>query len=341
MILPCQTGWWMMSDHGIALPCRRQFLQLASLFGLALGSGCDARETTPVRIGLFPWLGYEPVVLAHGLGYLGDQPAQLLEFSSATQVLRAIRNGAVDLATLTLDEAILLSQDISDLRVILIMDFSNGADVVLSKQEIGSLQELRGRRIGYEATALGAYMLSRALEHAGLGVGDVRSVSVQIDEHERAFRAGEIDAVVTFEPVRSRLLAQGARVLFDSSKMPNEILDVLVTRASYARTNPAAIQAVLRSWDRALKYMAEHPDEANAKIGARMKLSPEELRGAYALVKVPDLAENRRLLAGSPPPLAASVRRLADHMLAQKLVPRAVDVEALLDGGPVLAATSR
>jgi ABC-type nitrate/sulfonate/bicarbonate transport system substrate-binding protein len=35
--------------------------------------------------------------------------------------------------------------------------------------------------------------------------------------------AGVVDALVTFEPHRARLLAGGARLLFDSSQIPGEI----------------------------------------------------------------------------------------------------------------------
>src|SRR6185436_4054176 len=148
-----------------------------------------------------------------------------------------------------------LHQDIADLKIVLVLDFSNGADVVMAKPDIGSLQELRGRRIGYETTPFGAYMLTRSLEHAGLRLDEVKMVSVELDQHEKAFRAGEVDAIVTSEPSRSRLLATGAKLLFDSSKIPSEVTDVLVARESYLKSNPEAVEALLRGWFKALKYM--------------------------------------------------------------------------------------
>lgn len=315
---------------------RRSFLISCSLPLLCV-AGCGSRPAAPLRVGMFPWIGYEPILIARDLGYYDKQPVEVLDLSSATQVLRAFRNGAIEAASLTMDEVLLLSQDIPDLRVILVFDLSNGADVVLGKPEIGSLADLRGKKVAYEATALGAYMLSRALEEAGLRAGDVTAVSAQIDEHERVYREGGVDAVVTFEPARSRILAQGARILFDSSKMPNEIVDVLVIRDQHLKASPDVVRALIRGWSRALRYMAEHEDDALARIGPRQKLSKEELRAALALVKIPDLAENRRLLGGSPPPLLAPVRRLADHMLGHKLLQRPADVGALLASGPVLA----
>jgi hypothetical protein len=61
----------------------------------------------------------------------------------------------------TLDEVLLLAEDVPDVRVVLVLDVSQGADVILGRPEIARFDELRGRRVGYEATALDAFMLAR------------------------------------------------------------------------------------------------------------------------------------------------------------------------------------
>ena len=48
--------------------------------------------------------------------------------------------------------------------------------MVVARPEIGGLRELRGRRIGVENTALGAYMLARALQSGELARADVEIV---------------------------------------------------------------------------------------------------------------------------------------------------------------------
>lgn len=57
-----------------------------------------------------------------------------------------------------------------------------------------------------------------------------RCCLLEVDEHEGAFGSGKVDAVVTFEPVRSRLLARGAVQIFDRRQIPGEIIHVLVMR---------------------------------------------------------------------------------------------------------------
>lgn len=309
-----------------------------SVFGFllaVLACGCDSGQKGPLRIGFNLWPGYEPVTLANQLGYFKKHTVRSVDFASATQVIHAVRNGAIDAAGLTLDETLLLNEDVHDVKIVLIVDISNGADVLLAKPEVASLKDLRGRRIGYEATALGAYMLSRALDTAGVRAEDVKLVAVPVDEHEKVFREGTVDAVVTFEPARSRLIATGAKVLFDSSKIPNEIMDVFVVRESYLKSNPRNVDNLLRGWFKALKYLKENREDAARRLGPRLKLSPKQVIDSYAGLVLPDLARNRAQLAGSPPPILATVKRLSDLMLKKKLLSKVVPIETLIDSGPI------
>jgi len=296
---------------------------------------CDAKPQAPLRVGFIPWPGHQPLILARDLGFFGNDAIQMADYPSTTQVLSALRSGALDAAGTTVDEALLVAQDLPDIKLILVLDISNGADVVISKPEIASLADLRGKRIGYEASALGGYVLNRMLEHAKLRTEDVKLVSVRVDQHESVFREGGVDAIVTFEPTRSRLLASGAKVLFDSTQMPGEIMDVLVVRESSLKASPERINKLLTSWGKALKYMNDNRDDANKRLSAGLRLSLAEVSSAYAGVRLADLEENKKLFSGSPPALVAPMRRLADVMFAGKLLTRPAQVEALIEPGPV------
>ena len=307
---------------------------LTLLVGLFIA--CDSKPRAPLRIGVVPWPGSEPLVLARDLGFFGDDTIQIADHSSTTQTLNALRSGAIEVACTTLDEALLVYRDVPDVKLILVLDVSNGADAVVSKPEIATLADLRGKRIGYEASGQGAYVLSRTLEHAKLRPEDVKLKSLRINEHEKAFLEGSVDAVVTFEPTRSRLLASGARVLFDSTQLPGEIMDVMIVRGAALKDKPERINKVLSGWSKALKYMNEKRDEANKRLSARLNLSPAEVPKAFEGLRIMNLEENKKLFSGSPPALLAPMRRLADSMLAGKLLSRPAEVETLVEPGPVV-----
>lgn len=132
-------------------------------------AGCGVPAPRPLRVGTNLWLGYEPAYLARHAGYFSNDEVKLLDFTSSSEVIRAYRNGLIDVAALTGDEILKVCINQPDQRIILVCDYSNGADVLLAKPEIATLADLKGRRVGLETTVLGAYMLGRALEAAGLG----------------------------------------------------------------------------------------------------------------------------------------------------------------------------
>jgi NitT/TauT family transport system substrate-binding protein len=298
----------------------------------ALAAGCTQDRTPPLRVGTNVWPGYEPLYLARDLELLDPDGVRLVEYSSASQVIRAYRNGRIDAAALTLDEVLLLLASGLEPRVALVMDISHGADAILARPGVDGLADLKGRRVGVENTALGAYVLSRALEQAGMSVDDVDVVEVEVDAHEGAYRGGEVDAVVTFEPVRSRLLAAGAHVVFDSTRIPGEIVDVLAVRREVLNRRPEVVRGVLRAWFGAVDRLHAHPREGARRIAERLRLDPEAVLKSYDGLELPDRTRNRWFLAGPDGPgLAASARRLAAVMEREGLVAHPVDPAQLFD----------
>jgi NitT/TauT family transport system substrate-binding protein len=285
-----------------------------------------------LRVGTNVWPGYEPLYLARDLDYLSDSEVRLVEYSSSSQVIRAFRNGAIDAAALTLDEVLRLSQDGFAPRVVLVMDISDGGDVIIGPSHCNNLNDLKQQRVGVENTALGAYILSRALTMAGMTEQDIIAVPLEANEHEGAFLAADVDAVVTFEPARSRLLKQGNKVLFDSSRIPGEIVDVLVIRDQYLNSTSTKLNYLVRQWFRALEYFQSQQHDAARRIAKRLQLTPEEVLDSYAGLRLPDQQENRRLLlAGdnAEPELLASARLLDRVMREHGLLQKSVAVEGL------------
>lgn len=301
---------------------------LGVLAALAAG-GCTTEPQPPLRVGTNVWPGYEPLYLARELGFYHDTEVRLVEYSSATQVIQAWRNSAIDAAALTLDEVLRLAEDGHRPRVVAVLDISNGADALLARAPITRLGQLRGRRIGVEDTAVGGYLLGRALQQAGLARTAVRVVPLQFHRHEPAFVRGEIDAVVTFEPVRSRLLARGAHVLFDSRRIPGEIVDVLVVRPEALDRQPQRVRHLVGGWLRACRELERDRPRAARLMAPRLQLSPAEFLASLDGLRLPDLAENHQLLGGRSPAMVGPARRLAAEMLAQRLLRAEIDVAAL------------
>lgn len=292
---------------------------------------CVKEAPPPLRVGTNIWPGYESLYLARNLGYYDNTSIRLVDYPSSSEIIRAYRNGDLEVAAITMDETLSLVETQPNIRVVLITDVSNGADVILGKPEIKSLKDLKGRRVGVESTALGAFVITRALEQVDLSPKDVQIVSLGVSEHERAFKQGTVDAVVTFEPVRSNLLKSGAKLLFDSTQIPGEIVDVLVVRKELLTSQLNSLKVLISGWFRALDYLKQNPQDAARRIAPRTGITPEQFLKSLKGLRIPDIQENQKLLGKTDTSLLNAVRRLSEVMKENKLLQPAVVSTPLLD----------
>lgn len=285
----------------------RAFLLLACL-GLL---GCQPQADT-TRIGSNRWLGYAPLYLADDLGWTAPANLRLVEYPTATGVLRGFRNGLLDAAMLTLDEALIL-QDSSaelDLEILLISNVSAGADALYARAPIASLADLAGRRVGVENTALGAFLLSRARDLGNLQLDQLTIVSLPVHEHVVAFREGRIDAVISFASEGPALEALGARRIFDSRELHNEIVDVMVIDRKRV---DAARRAQLRAlWFESLRAWYDDRELIDQRLQARLGLTPEAMQVTREGLVMGDAALNRLWLEGGQ--LQRSATRLSHYL---------------------------
>lgn len=309
---------------------------LFTVFLSAIISGCESQNVSTLRLGTNIWPGYEPLYLARELALWSPKQVHLVEYVSSTDTIRAFRNNEIDAVALTLDEILLLLQDGIDLNVILILDTSLGGDVLLSRPGIAHVKDLIGQRVAVESGALGAFVLTRALELNGLKLSDVNVIHQTTNEHVHTFDNDVADAVVCYEPERSLLLKKGALQIFDSREIPGEIIDVLAVRTDYLKQNPQQIQVLLRGWFKATRYLQTNPQDAAAKMSQRLQLSKEETLSAFTGLKIPDYAENLKFLTGDTPLLVSTANKLNEIMLANKLINSSVKINSLPLSEPLI-----
>jgi NitT/TauT family transport system substrate-binding protein len=214
----------------------------------------------------------------------------------AADTMAALRAGSVDAGTLTLDEMLQLRAAGTPLTAVLIFDSSSGADVLLARPGIGRLQDLAGRRIGYEPSAVGALVLAAALAQAGLTERAITPVELPLTEQVAAWKAGRVDAMVTYEPTAAQLQAQGAVRLFDSRHMPDTIFEVLAVRSDRIGNRTAALRKTVETHFRMRAYLNRNRDDAVYRMAEHQGVTAEDVRRALAGVTLPELAGNRYAL---------------------------------------------
>lgn len=306
----------------------RRLLVWLGLLGIL--AGCSGEPPVSVTIGVNRWLGYEPLFVARANQSLPSS-VRLAEFTSTSEGMRAFRNGALDAVAVTLDEALSLAQLVPDLSIGLVVDYSDGADVLLARPGLKRVEDMVGRRVGVDSLVVGAYLLGRAFDSRNLDISQTRIVHVPMGRHDLDFSALNVDALVTFEPYRSQQLARGAVQIFSSANVPGEITDVLVFRRSLPQDKQRQLQQVAQTWFDAVDRLLRYDPAAIAVVAERQALTPSQVQEALEAMKFPGIRANRTLLNPENSELNPVLVRLAARMREMDLLTRPVRLDTLLD----------
>lgn len=290
---------------------------LAALFAVAGIFWPPVQWKSPLTVAVGTWPGVEPLALADELDYIPES-ITIMEMPWPSATMRAFENGAADVAVLTLDEMLRLAERGHEMRAVLVLDVSNGADSIVAKPGVKNIKDLKGRRIGVGLTSIGSYVLARALDREGLSMDDVQVVPLNVAESAGAFVEQSLDAVVTSEPFRSKVLESGGVELFSTREIPGEVVRVLAVRAEVLESRMPALMQLAEGHFKGLEKLREGaPQEAINAIARREALTVSRLREVLALLHQPDREENARMLQAGPQGLTRTIEKIG-HFLVLK-----------------------
>jgi NitT/TauT family transport system substrate-binding protein len=236
----------------------RRFLATAAiaLFGLSAcspqgGSGPAAPAATPAAPAAAPaersvfnvawshYTGWEPWGYAEHAGILkkwADKYGIEIKLSLVNDYVESINlytGGKFDACVMTnMDALTIPAVGGIDSQAIIVGDYSNGNDGLVAKNAT-TVADLKGRSINLVELSVSHYLLARALDANGLGEKDVTLVNTSDADIAAVFTADANGAAVTWNPpLMLARKAPGANLLFDSSKIPGEILDLMVVRTA-------------------------------------------------------------------------------------------------------------
>ncbi len=296
-------------------------VNVANTTGTALGSGKLSR---PLVVGINTWAGHAPGIVANGgmdpggasslykKKYGLDVKFVLLEDPAAK--LAAFIKGDIDIMWDTVDsfarEASVLADQKIFAKAIIQEDWSRGGDGIVSLKTIKSVEDLKGKRIATTKFTPSHWLLLFLLSQSGLSPDDRNGIEKNLvftDEAPKAaaaFKAGKVDAAVTWEPDLSGAVAareNEAHVLVSTTAATNVIADTLVARQSLINEAPKTVQDFVNGWFDAISIMKEDPQGTNKLIGDALKLTTDDVSGMLSGLKLTAFADNAQFFGLSGP----------------------------------------
>ena len=172
-----------------------------------------------------------------------------------------------------------------DTTAVIMGDYSNGNDgVVLKKGK--TLADIKGQKINLVELSVSHYLLARGLGTVKLSEKDIKTVNTSDADIVAASKSPDTTAVVTWNPQLLEVKAEpGATLVFDSSKIPGEIEDLLVLNSETLKDNPELAKALVGIWYETIALMKDPGDKGKAAREAMAKLSGTDLAGFETQLK--------------------------------------------------------
>jgi NitT/TauT family transport system substrate-binding protein len=235
--------------------------------GLLLSLNASAQK---YRVAWSHYTGWEPWAYAQQAGILkkwADKYKIEIELTLVNDYVESINlytSGKFDACAMTnMDALTIPAVGGVDSTVIIVGDFSNGNDGIVLKNG-KDVKALKGRSVKLVEYTVSHYMLARALEMNGMTERDIKVVNTSDADIAAVFASDANAATVTWNPPLQQVRnAKGATMVFDSSRIPGEIMDLMVVKT---KAPDSLKRALTGAWYDTMKIMSGKDKGANDAI---------------------------------------------------------------------------
>ena len=264
-----------------------QSLFIAVLAGAAmLATPAKAAEKTTFNVAWSIYVGWMPWDYAQSSGILkkwADKYGITIKLTQMDYIesINQYTAGKFDGCVMTnMDMLTIPSAGGVDSTALIVGDYSNGNDGVVLKGAGKKLADIKGQSVNLVELSVSHYLLARGLESVGLAERDIKVVNTSDADIVSAFATPGVTATVTWKPQLSEVTAMPKTTLvFDSSKTPGEILDLMVVNSEVLKANPKLGKALVGAWYETLALMLANDAKATAALESMAKASGTDLAG--------------------------------------------------------------
>ena len=224
----------------------------------------STEEPITLRIAYMPNYGsLWSLTTAMNKGYFDEAgiTVELTEFQDGPSIIAAMESGSIDMGYIGQGAHKLCIQ--GNAKIFALSHISNG-DAVIGGPEVKTLEDLKGKKVGYSSGTSSEDILKNALEKAGLTMNDITAVDMDASNIVTAMLSGGVDACATWSPNSLKILEEG--------KDLTKLCDNTTFTPSYAEANADKILRFTKALFKAMDYAADdNYEEVAGYVAAQTK----------------------------------------------------------------------
>ena len=312
------------------------------------------KESNNVRVRVNIWVGCVGGLVANGgldtaAGSIYDKKGLKVSFKIIddwTEGTAALASDNVDVMLTTAD---VWAKDYAQLadkgfnaRAVYMVDWSRGADGVIGKQGINSIEDLAGKSVAFAPYTPSHFLLWNGIKGSGLSTEQRTEIFAKAvhtkDGIEPAtlFAQQKVDAAVAWDPDMSDAVAKrkGSKKIYDTRVANRLIADILVVSDRFSAMSPQTLRKFLEGWLEGVEFIRQQPSRAHNVIGTIKDFNiPADLaKTMLEGVRLSDYADNKAFFGSGAGSDYHNIMNMAQEMYRElRLIKRAADVEGSVD----------
>ncbi|ENX30380.1 MULTISPECIES: ABC transporter substrate-binding protein [Acinetobacter] len=296
----------------------KKALLSASVLTTILLAGCDntakvpepkakaegSVNTKPITIGYSDWPGWVAWQVAIEKGFFQEAGINVeFKWFDYSASMSAFSANQLDAVSVSNGDNLVIASGGTKGIMIMATDYSAGNDVIIAKNGINSIQELKGKQIAVEKGLVDHHLLNTALSDAGIAHTDVNLVNAVTNELPQVFSSPDVAAIAVWQPVANQALkaVAGSKIIYSSQDKPGLIYDTLTVNMTHLSAHKEEWKKIIQVWDKTVKYIndpATRPD-ALAIMAKRVGLEADQYAQFIEGTHLLDLAANKKVFEKS------------------------------------------
>lgn len=233
-----------------------------------------------IYVGWMPWAYIDQSGIMDKWADKYGIEVELRQINDYIEAINMYTAGRFDGATMTNGDMLTIpSASGVDTTALITGDFSNGNDAVVLRNR-DNLKDIKGLDVYLLELSVSHYTLARALDSVGLTERDVRVVNTSDADYASLFNDPNVQAATVWNPQLAEVMKNPeVNVVFDSTQIPGEILDIMAVNSDTLKANPELGKALTGAWFEALAIINSDTDEGLAARKLMAEAAGTDLAG--------------------------------------------------------------
>ena len=260
---------------------------------------------------------------------------EYINFQSGRDINQAMITNGIDLGLIgSVGAAVGIAQELP-YYVYFIHSIIGDAEALAVRQNINSIEELRGKKIGVPFGSTTHFAFLSLLKKENINENEIDIIDMQPQNMVAGWQRGDIDGGYIWYPHLQTIIDDGAKVLITSGDLAAKYgiitADVGIVTKQFAELYPEAVKKYVEVLDEAIEFYHRDPKQAAETIAPEMGISPKEsLQAMSKIIWLTSQQQAEAKYLGTPEEIgefAEVLQESANFMVSQKAIRSAPDIQ--------------